>query len=284
MQNLFGAIYGDSVRELMSLSGIMQKYIDGDASDFQKLYALCSVFSYCDGNREAENIAKKISLLLDREVGVSELADTPASVLWNEYNARYYGAEVCDEKNKDTKLIFNDMFCDEKNNIKQCIFINNLVDEGVAELPNMQDISVYAELVEDHFCRPSAYASELELCKKSRDEKYNKDIIVCQMLFDASYKNKCRKIQLYLYSKCGEGYLCELIKYAKLRQIGLRMFIVLDGTIPPEGVRRLCLMSNDEIFVTPAVCQRFWSVEQEITDYISELSKIYPCGRVKYLE
>ncbi len=275
-------MYSERVSELLRLVGVKHKYIDGDASDYEKLCVLCRSLRFFEGNAEARKLACDISEELGRSLSREELLRMGATSLWNEYNALYYGMAFCGEKSNFGEPCLDIDCCVEKNNyMTKAVCLGTLIDRGVLELPNTQDLSVYAEFEHSEFSRPSAYACELERQRFLRGEKYNKNVIMCQIIFDAIYKNKCRKIQIYADASHGEAYISELIKYALLRRVSTKIFVVIDGTESPETIKKLCLMSSDECFVAPALCADIWRGARQRSEYVSELAIIYPLGRIE---
>ncbi len=285
MQSLWSVLCDECVLECMRLAGVKSKYVCGDASDFEKLCALCRAFEHFEGNREANKIADKMSVLLGRKISVSDIACSDASDLWNEYNEKTYALIWSDKNHNKMRLNMSNIYCDEnyKSNVAP-ISLNDLAEGTDAKLPKLHNLSLYAELFENKFIRPSAYAASLERDRRERGEKYNQDLIITQMIFEAFLADKCRKIQLLLHFHGDKRYISDFLNYAVLRNLTTKIHIVADGSISPREMRELCLLGSNSCFVVPVVCAELFRDAQSLIDYVSELSLVYPNGKIKIVE
>ncbi len=285
MQNLWNELCDRNAVEYLRLVGVNEKYIDGSASDFEKLYVLCRSLENSEDNLTAGNIAAKISELTGKKVSVADVARADAAQLWTEYNKIKYHCAMCGERYNTALFSISSLYCDEDCR-KPLKIINpkDLSADAENSLVYAQDVCVYAEFFGSEFRRPNAYSASAELKKRSADERYDRDIVLCQRIFERAYKNQSKKIQLLVHSHGGEEYISELVKYAILRKASMRIFAVADGTLSPLQIKSICLLGSNDCFVTPTICEKLWRSKRSIEEYTAELSRIYPRARVGFLK
>ncbi len=276
MQNLWNELCDGDIFEYLRLVGVNEKYISGSASDFEKLYVLCRSLENSEDNLTAGNIAAKISELTGRKMSVADVALTDATQLWTEYNKIKYNCAVYGEMCKPTFFSIPNLYCDE-----DCRHPSKIIDLKDLSTDYAQDVYVYAEFFGSEFRRPNAYAVDAELKKQSDGERYDRDIVLCQKIFSQVYKNPSRKIQLLVHSHGGARYISELVKYAILRKMNLRIFALADGTLSPLQIKSICLLGSNDCFVTPIISETLWRSERSIEEYTAELSRIYPRVRIE---
>ncbi len=285
MQNLWNALCNSSVFEYLHLVGVNERYIYGNASDFEKLCVLFRSLKYADGNCFASEIAAKASALVAKKMSVADIAEVDALNLWTEYNKNKYGVAPCDKKCSAAPCSVSNIYCDEKYcKEPKAVDLERLLDGSEKSLPNTQAFCLYAEFFGSEFNRPNAYSADAEAQKRQRGERFDRDIIFCQMIFDAVYQDKFRTVQVMVHSHGGEKYASEFVKYVLLRKIGMRISVVADGTLSPLQIKNICLLGNNDCFVTPTINKKLWKSDLPIDDYINELSRIYPRGRIDYFE
>ncbi len=294
MKNIWQILCNEEIKRLMTLCGVKEKYIDGDASDYEKMCAFCACAHLLSGNREAERLTGEISKLVRMNLTVSDLGKYNTSELWNRSNSCLYPSgmtfDICDEKLycNATDIFVNK--CDEKINIFENINdLNSMLirakNEKITDIEELIDsryfqakMPFYVRFGEDDFERPNRYAVNRELNKLCIGEKYNKNLILSQMLFEILYKNKCCNLQLVLIVKSNMDYIEGFIKYMNFRGLSARMYIYTDIDTQPQIIKKLCLLSKEKCYITPIVVKGK-ADEGGFNEYLGKLSAVYPIGR-----
>ena len=178
--------------------------------------------------------------------------------------------------------------CDEKEYIMSNAFdVNMFLKNEFSDysqilncLKNEYIDRVNVKFAEENFARPDRYHAEIILNKINFGEKYNSsetNLLVSQAILEISFKYKCRKIQLNIEATDSLSYEYEFIKYLLARGLGVRVYLLVTQCHDPNAVRRVCLLSGGDCFVTPVL------MGNDTNRFVERLARIYPIGLLGFL-
>ncbi len=292
MSNIWRDFATQSTAELFVLLGAEPKYIKGEASDFECFVRLCECCPLLEGNIEGERFAACISRAVGQNISLSEISRKQAAMLWNECNENicdiYYES---DEKYKANDFDVDKKICVEKENLlSKAINLNSVLkgclcrgensfEKMSKSVGNIDNNVFFVNFEHSKFLRPNAFAAAEEFDKLYRGEKCNANLILCQLVLEKIYNKKCEKLQLIFGINDNAEYINELVKYINFRALGARIFLLCDGSVPPEDIKKLCMESTAKCFISPML-----QTEKLPPEYIDELAKIYPICMADILE
>lgn len=287
-ENIWEYISGDDVAEAMRLVGCEEKYISGDAADFEKLREWLSVLVLFEGSETAKKACKKIGLAIKEELTPDKINACSAACIWKKYASQNLLAleelslKYCEEKDNYTpSCIREDVTADFFNNVASVLSFVPLITKGAEEKKNIENIlekPIEVNFFEGEFNRPDRYSAEKVLKKIENGEKCNNkenNLLLCQLICEIIYAKKDNYprfvFDIKKGSECAEG----LIKYLVKRELRARIYLLIDSTVPPSRVRELCLCGSRECFVTPLV-------SENDSECLDSLALIYPRGMINH--
>lgn len=285
-ENIWEYIRGDDVAEAMRLVGCDEKYISGNASDFEKFREWHSILPLFEGCETMEKSCKRIGVAIGEELTLARMWEYTAPLIWQKYTSLNSSVYVdltikkCDEKNNyRSSCRVENTTVDYFNKSADILSFAKCLDGGYGEddmIAENLEKPITVRFFDGEFDRPDRYAAENALKRILLGEKCNnkeKNILLCQLVCEIIYAKK-DNYPIFVFdvkngSACTEG----LIKYLVKRSLGARIYLLTDIGIQPQEVRALCLLGNRDCFVTPLIAEND-------TEYLRELGKIYPRGLI----
>ncbi len=287
MENVWSRTARKQTYELFLLMGEDKKYATGNASDFECFALFCKRGADLVGNIEAERVADEIAALSGAPITLAQLCECDAARLWNKCCAKLYASEFFNDEKYNYMYDTNiPNLCVEKNNLMSSmtdlnILLSECIKEGTDDLEKVINIllntaknTLFIKFEKQAFDRPNGFAAEREYKQIFKDEKYNLNIILSQLMFEFIYKNKQRKIQLILDGKDDAKYIQELVEYIILRNLNVRIHIIFADNIDVKKIKDICLLSRENCFITPVLKNK---------EQLARLSKIYPVGAIELI-
>lgn len=285
-ENIWEYICGEDIAVAMRLVGCDEKYISGNASDYEKFRELMSILALFDGCEILEKCCEKIGFAIGEELTVSQIKEISAIDIWQKYPS--HNTLCCDKISPNIRV--------EKDNYKSSCrveditvdYLNNSVDvfslAGAFLDASLKKVKIEERLenpiiihfFEGKFNRPDRYSAEKVFKKISFDEKcnnYENNIFLCQLVCEIIYAKKDNYPTFIFDIKNGSECVEGLIKYLVKRSLEARIYLLADQSVPLQEVRRICLCGNRNCFVTPVVFEND-------SEYLKELARIYPSGLI----
>ncbi len=255
----------------LRLLGASEKYIDGNASDFEKFREWLSAYPYMSGNIAAEKIREQLSSL----TGIEALNAHSARELWR-CAMGDIGSFDSEEILYSNAQFANVISCDEKNRILSDIVsldkILKMRAESFSEflkmLENTNKKGFLIDAYEGELVRPDRYHANEYYAEYLCGEKLHKNVILLQALLELIYKSKCEIIHINIESEKALSWAGKLVSYLKMRNIDIRILLHINGEISPTAIRNTCLCHKK---ITPMLINRS-------DEYIKAFAQIFPIG------
>ena len=282
-ENLWRHIVCNDVLTTMMLLGCDEKYLNGQASDFECFREWIASYPFMMGNETADKIAEAIGGAIGRPLDPTQLCSADASVLWRCHCGKYADRDaydLCDEKLYKTSKPARVICSDEKEKITSSIFdmTEALLSAGEREIDTLEKFEKSVEItgntqisikVEDgEFVRPDRYHGEKCYLEYISGEILNLNYILSQIALDLIYGNKCEIIHFIIENKSGLIWVNEFIKYLSFRKLNVKSAVHFHSEVTPEEVRDTCIISDKVIPVMSAVND----------ENIEKISRIVPKG------
>ncbi len=282
-ENIWEYIRGEDVAESMRLIGCEDKYISGNASDFEKFREWIAVLAFFDGTEMAKKHCEKIGFAIGENLTPGQIKRSSASLIWKKYaSLNCLIIEDLEEFSREEKDNYvpsyrrENITVDFFNNTANILSFSSMLSED-AKKNEDDEISLKNPIevlfFEGEFNRPDRYTAEKVLKKIGAGEKCNNNennLLLCQLVCEIIYAKK-DNCPIFVFdikngSECAEG----LINYLVKRDLEARIYLLPDSSVPSRRVIDLCLCGSRKCFVTPVVPKNY-------SDYLAELEKIYPC-------
>ena len=282
--NLWQSIVCDGVTDTMRLLGCDEKYISGNASDFEKFRDWIAAYPYMEGNVQAKKAAEDLSLLLGRVFGEKDLCGADAKRLWLEYERGEMCGETvsnsCDEKSYNIFSFSRVLSCDEKEKIiRDYVDLSDMLGYADAsQKATLDDFENFLEFIgksslgikvdTSEFIRPDKYHAEVYYSEFIRGENSKSLFFMTQILLDMTYKNKCGIIHIELLTSDAVVWAEDFLNYLSLRDIPVSVAVRFHKDNTPEEVRRICLIRQN-VYPVSALFDE---------EYIRPFAKVIPRG------
>lgn len=287
-ENIWEYIRGEDAAEAMRLVGCDEKYISGDASDFEKFREWLSVIALFEGSETSKIACEKIGFAIGETLMPEQINACCAGEIWRKYaliNSFCFEGlpfNSCEEKdNYIPSYRRENITADFFNNTVPMLSCIDLLSKDAEEKRNVQiflEKAIKVDFFEGEFNRPDRYSAERALEKIIVGEKCNykeNNLLLCQLVCEIIYAKKDNTPNFVFDIKkgceCAEG----LIKYLVKRELEARIYLLIDSTVPPSKVRELCFCGSRKCFVTPLVLKND-------SEYLDALAQIYPRGLISH--
>ncbi len=273
-KNVWQSTASAELIDAMRLCGCDAKYIDGKASDFEKLCEFLLVAKLMRGHSCVSEFLKTLKNKYGLALSEHELIPENARILWQAKDAKNsdfqtFKNEKSVEKYKrmSDALILNDI---KKGALDYDAFIDGIKNKLVAE-----KTSVITNLSGDSFCAPNPYLAKIafENCQKTQD-----DILICQILCEILSDIECQKTQIYLNDNGTLELAKQFIEYLKKHNMSGRISVEVTASDEPSNILEACRLSEGDCFVTPYIILSKNKNYQNLEHFRNKLSKIYPIG------
>ena len=270
--NLWERFYTEELGAAMRMSGCREKYIGGNASDFEKLEVLFKLLPLLKGHAAIDAVLELIDVddkcvprNSAREAWLRVGGDK-AMKSTNDFNTR---TQISDEKNNLVKkpTDIEQLLCGEGN-------FSSAVKKIFCEIEK-NNIDIYIDLEGDEFGAPNRYlANSLYLSCQKIHNNIVKTQIICEIL-----SNKmCQKTKIYINTSNDPKYMSELVVYLKRHNMNGRIVWCVDAEAKPVDILSVCSETDAEMLVTPHIVVMKNDDYDIVGKFKNELSRIYPIG------
>lgn len=281
-ENVWEYICDDGVKEAMRLCGCEEKYISGNASDFEKFREWMATLTLFDNNEYMQSCCMKIGVAIGEVLTLERIEEYSASYIWQKYASRNclhienqlleYSAE---KDNYSPSFNRNNITVDFFYNTTDILWYETLLSKGREKTKRLEN-PIYVKFSEGEFKRPDRYSAEMISKRNICGEKCNNtenNLFLCQLVCEIIYAEK-NNTPIFIFdlingSECAAG----LLKYLVKRELSARIYLIVEPYISPNKVKEICLLGTRECFVTPLL-------RDSDSPYIRELEKIYPSGLI----
>lgn len=292
MKNPWELLVTQELLELMLLTGCDRKYIDGNASDFEKFRELCAIFPKLRASNAAEDFLTRLSDICGRKLSFESICKQNARAIWLCACTHNYS----DEKFNNISFEPHAKISVEKENIIYGYTdINSLIDTtDLSEFNSLCDFCKYIDNQGNYpilmnfksavFLRPNRYSAEQVFKKISNGEKYNfseYNLLLCQIICELIFLKNDGILQLILQYDEQLKSANSLINYLIMRKLKARIFLYVSSSCSSTELKSICLLSNELCFITPILNKK--KIDADNT-FLQSLSRIYPSGCISYLQ
>ncbi len=281
-ENVWEYMHDDGITESMRLCGCDDKYISGNASDFEKFREWKKTLALFGDNEYARDCCEKLCAAIGESLTFEQIEKCSAEYIWQKYasanrlNDELIYFECGDEKdNYKPSFEWNNITDDFFNEMTDIISYKALIT-GECEETKKLGVPIHVSFFDGEFKRPDRYSAKTVIEKNHRGEKCNNmenNLLLCQLVCEIIYAEKSNTVKFAFELSNGSECVAGLLKYLVMRALPARIYLIVDSRIPPKTVKEICLLGNRECFVTPLLQERD-------LQYLCELKKTYPIGLV----
>ena len=281
-ENVWEYIRDDGVTEAMRLCGCEEKYISGNASDFEKFREWMATLTLFDNNEYMQSCCMKIGVAIGELLTLERIKEYSASYIWQKYASRNclhienqlleYSVE---KDNYSPSFNRTNITVDFLNDITDILLYETLLSEGYKKTERLEN-SIYVKFFEGEFKRPDRYSAEMISRRNMFGEKCNNaenNLLLCQLVCEIIYAEKNNIPRFVFDLTNGSECASRLVKYLVKRELSARIYLIAEPHISPNTVKEICLLGTRDCFVTPLL-------RESDSPYVRELEKIYPSGLI----